>query len=250
MDNNISIITAFVAGVLSFASPCVLPVLSGYFMFIAGNNAGAKHSNRLLAWQTLIFVLGFSIVFVLLSVLVYGIFSFAGAWRRVINIAAGAVVIVIGLNIIFNFIPFLKFNSSEGVCETCVSKGSVLAIKRDSILHPARRPHGVLGALLVGMAFGLSWTPCVGAFLGSILLLAGQSGSAALSGIYLAVYSAGLGLPFVLAGIFWGKITGFLGRFRRIMPVLRIVSGVFLTGTGVIMILGKFFLINAWLQAL
>lgn len=266
MNAEISILTSFAAGLFSFVSPCVLPLLSSYFMFIAGaaadgaNTAGAAASRRRLAGLTVFFVLGFSFVFVLLSVLFYGVFNFfGGGFRQALNIAAGAAVILFGANMIFNFIPFLKFNSgAEGQCETCAPPQSRYTAKKSSIFdslrkplqNPPLKPRGFFGALFVGIAFGVGWTPCVSAFLGSILMLAGQSATLASGIIYLSAYSAGLGLPFIVTGMFWGSIAGALRRFRRVMPVLRIASGIFLIAIGLVILCGKSFALSAWLQRL
>ncbi|MDR2509945.1 MAG: cytochrome c biogenesis CcdA family protein [Spirochaetaceae bacterium] len=247
MDSNISIITALTAGVLSFASPCVLPLLSSYLFFISGSgaqNAGIKH--RLAT--TLFFVLGFSVVFILLSVLLYGVFMFVGAFTKALNIIAGLVVVLLGVNIIFPFIPFLKYDDRSERCETCAPKHSVLAARRGSPLHPESRPRSGAGSFIVGLAFGATWTPCVGAFLGSVLLMASQSGAMAEAVFYLAVYSVGFGLPFLLASLFWGALMNALAKLRRAMPVIRIVSGVFLVSAGALMLAGKFPLINALLN--
>jgi cytochrome c-type biogenesis protein len=105
-----------------------------------------------------------------------------------------------------------------------------------------------VGPFLVGIAFGAGWTPCVGTFLGSILLLASQSGKMALSAVYLAAYSAGLGLPFLLAAFFWGKLLGLIAHITRAMTAIRIISGIFLIAVGLLMIFGRFFYLNAFFQ--
>ncbi|MDR0709020.1 MAG: cytochrome c biogenesis protein CcdA [Spirochaetaceae bacterium] len=265
METNISILTAFAAGLLSFASPCVLPLLSGYLAFISGARSGdagdggeengtagaAKlFSRRQLSVvvSTLFFVLGFGVVFVLLSVIVYGFIVFLGGVNNVLNIIAGSLIIVLGLNILFNFIPFLKYDDKSAACETCTPEHSILAVKEDSFLHPARRPRGLPGSFLAGLAFGAGWTPCVGAFLGSILLMASQSGRLALSALYLAVYAAGLGVPFLIAAFFWNALMDQVRKARRLLPVIRIISGVFLVAAGLLMAFGRFFLLNSFFQ--
>ncbi|MDR2467868.1 MAG: cytochrome c biogenesis protein CcdA [Spirochaetaceae bacterium] len=260
MDANISLITAFAAGFLSFVSPCVLPLLSSYLVFISGNKAGMEavvqrktllsftKEDRHLLVSTLFFVLGFSVVFVILSIVIYGILSVgAGGIGRIINRIAGSIIILLGVNTLFNFLPFLKYDDS-GHCATCTPRHSILSARRTSIVHPSRRPRGFGGAFLVGLAFGAGWTPCVGAFLGSILLMASQSGTMTLSALYLAVYSLGLGLPFLLASLFWGACMDMLSRMRNIMPLLRVVSGIFLIAVGVLMLAGRFFVFNIMFQ--
>jgi cytochrome c-type biogenesis protein len=277
METNISLFTAFVAGLLSFASPCVLPLLSGYLVFISGTGTGngeetaadtgpahpRRESRRAAPYaalaapprqvvvSTLFFVLGFSAVFVLLSVIMYGFIAFVGGAGRILNIVSGGLIIVLGLNILFNFIPFLKYDDKSDSCETCTPKHSLLAAqaaKEGSFLHPSRRPRGFPGSFIAGLAFGAGWTPCVGAFLGSILLMASQSGKLALSALYLAVYAAGLGLPFLIAAFFWNALMDRIRKARQILPFIRIISGLFLIATGLLMALGRFLLLNGFIQ--
>jgi cytochrome c-type biogenesis protein len=277
MDSNLSILTAFAAGLLSFVSPCVLPLLSSYLVFISGarsNDAeeaggapetiqvtpklfskrnarnSARNSGRQLnvVISTLFFVLGFSFVFILLSVIIYGFIIFLGGINRILNIIAGSLIIVLGANILFNFIPFLKYDDKSASCETCTPEHSILAAKENSLLHPARRPKGLPGSFIVGVAFGAGWTPCVGTFLGSILLMASQSGKMALSVVYLAVYSAGLGVPFLITAFFWNALIDQVRKIRQILPVIRIISGIFLVATGLLMAFGRFFLLNSFFQ--
>jgi cytochrome c-type biogenesis protein len=253
METNISVFTAFAAGLLSFASPCVLPLLSGYLVFISGTGNGggeetgaaaklfpfSKRQLRVVV-STLFFVLGFSAVFVLLSVIMYGFIMFVGGAGRVLNIVSGGLIMVLGLNILFNFIPFLKYDDKSAVCETCAPK--------HPFLRPSKRPRGFPGSFIAGLAFGAGWTPCVGAFLGSILLMASQSGKLALSALYLAVYAAGLGLPFLIAAFFWNALMDRIRKARRILPFIRIISGLFLVATGLLMALGRFLLLNGFIQ--
>jgi len=256
MGSSVSVVGAFIAGILSFVSPCVLPLLSSYLFFISGTNADAEDGNTKLfskytaniVVSTLFFILGFSVVFIALSVLLYGVFFFLGGFNQVLQIIAGSVVIVLGFNVIFNFIPFLKYDDSGDRCMTCTPEHSVLASREGSILHPASRPKGGLGSFLVGLAFGAGWTPCVGVFLGSILLLAGQSETIGLSILYLAVYSAGLGLPFLVVSVFWGALIKRLHHLSRAMPVIKVVSGVFLIAVGTLMAFGRLAALNAFLQ--
>ena len=260
MEQNISLAAAFVAGLLSFVSPCVLPLLSSYLLFISGNKMnmhapdGEKKSffskdSREIVISTFFFVLGFSCVFIILSVVLSSLFFFLGGIQKILNIIAGCIVVILGANILFNFIPFLKYDDSSDRCETCMPRHSILSAKCNSIVHPSRRPHGVPGSFLAGLAFGAGWTPCVGAFLGSILLMASQSGQMINSVIYLAVYSAGLALPFLIASFFWGVLIDYISKIRRILPVVRIVSGVFLIAVGVLMLSGRFRLLSGLLQS-
>ncbi|MDR3301614.1 MAG: cytochrome c biogenesis CcdA family protein [Spirochaetaceae bacterium] len=245
MDANLSIVSAFVAGILSFVSPCVLPLISSYLVFIGGNSPPAK---RNLIVSTLFFIFGFSIVFIALSIVVYGFMFFLGGITKLLNIIAGAFVVLLGVNTLFNFIPFLKYDDSGERCDTCMPEHSILAAKKNSIVHPARRPKGVWGALIVGIAFGIGWTPCVGVILGSILVMASQSGKMALSVVYLVVYSAGLGVPFLITSFLWGALIESGAKLKHFLSVVRIISGIFLIAIGVVIIFGRYSLLTSFLQ--
>jgi cytochrome c-type biogenesis protein len=257
MDSRVSVLTAFVAGILSFVSPCVLPLLSSYLFFISGIDAGeafedpgkAKLFSRYrltIIISTLFFIAGFSVVFIALSVLAYGFMFLLGGANRIVNIIAGSLVIILGFNILFNFIPFLKYDDSADRCATCTPEHSILALGEGSVLHPAGRRGGFLGSFLFGLAFGAGWMPCVGVFLGSVLLMAGQSETLGLSVFYLAVYSAGLGLPFLLTGFFWSALLRRLHKFAPFMPVFKTASGIFLILIGLVMASGRFAVLNAF----
>jgi cytochrome c-type biogenesis protein len=257
MDSSVSALSAFAAGLLSFASPCVLPLLSSYLFFISGLNAGedfedsekAKLFSRYrlkIIISTLFFIAGFGVVFTALSVLAYGFMFLLGGVNRIVNIIAGSLVIILGFNILFNFIPFLKYDDSGDRCATCTPEHSILALGEGSVLHPAKRRGGFLGSFLFGLAFGAGWTPCVGVFLGSVLLMAGQSETIGLSVFYLAVYSAGLGLPFLVTGFFWSTVLRHLHKFARLMPVFKTFSGIFLILIGLAMASGRLVVLNAF----
>jgi len=220
MSANLNIAIAFSAGVLSFLSPCVLPLIPSYLSLIGGvsvQELGERKKSKLFV-RTLLFVLGFSVVFIALGVLFSGTGGFLSGATQIVNIVAGVVVIVLGLNFIFNFWKFLNME------------------KR---LHMHSAPTGWLGALLLGMAFGAGWTPCVGPILASILFLAGTSAQILQGTLLLAVYSLGLGLPFILAGLFFSRFLGARERMKRHFDTLRIVSGVFLVIIGALIALGR-----------
>jgi cytochrome c-type biogenesis protein len=259
MNANISVFSAFFAGLLSFLSPCVLPLFSSYLFFISGSQGDQLYENQdrktlfsrnalAILRSTLFFILGFSVVFIALSMLVYGFIFFLGGFSRIVTIIAGLMVILLGCNMLYNFIPFLKYDSGGGGCATCVPEHSILAAKEGAFFHPASRPKGYAGAFLSGVAFGAGWTPCVGAFLGSILLLAGQSETIAFSAACLAAYSAGLGLPFLVAGFFWSAVINQIYRFRKLMPHIKRISGIFLILIGLMMALGRLTVLNAFFQ--
>ncbi|MFP3042778.1 cytochrome c biogenesis CcdA family protein [Treponema primitia] len=221
MFYQISILLAFAAGLLSFLSPCVLPLIPSYLAFLGGM-ANKRH----LVAATLSFILGFSAVFTALSILFSGTFLLLGGAARYINIAAGIIVILLGLNVLFDFLKFLNYE------------------KRAALTG---RPKGFIGAFLVGIAFGAGWSPCVGPILGSILLMAGQSGKAGQAMLYLAVYSAGLGLPFLAAAVFFNRFLKGAAKLRSRLPLIKRISGIFLIGIGVFILLGQYQRLNIFL---
>jgi cytochrome c-type biogenesis protein len=229
MNQNLSLIVTFGAGLLSFLSPCVLPLIPSYLCVIGGTplSGSGESSGGLrprLAAATLSFILGFSAVFIILSVIFAATFSLMGSVTRYINIIAGIVVVALGLNVIFDFLSFLNYE------------------KR---FHLANRPKGIIGTFVAGAAFGAGWTPCVGPALGSILLLAAQSGGIPKAVLYLAVYSAGLGLPFLLASLFFNTFLKTSAKLRSRMPLIKRISGALLVFIGVLMIGGQYQALNA-----
>jgi cytochrome c-type biogenesis protein len=235
MAFELSIPAALIAGLFSFLSPCVLPLVSSWLVFLSGGEAAGQSGRgglqalpgdfapspprRRLVLATLSFTLGFSVVFILLSLLFSGLFMLLGPVNRLINIAAGIIILVFGLNIIFNFIPLLNY-------------------ERRARLDT--KPRTFLGAFVVGLAFGAGWTPCIGPILGSILLMAGQRGEFLFSAVCLAAYSAGLALPFLAAAFFWGGLLKHLGRLRALTPAIQRISGGFIAAVGVLVMLGRF----------
>ncbi|MDR2536284.1 MAG: cytochrome c biogenesis protein CcdA [Treponema sp.] len=228
MTDNISILAAFIAGLLSFLSPCVLPLISSYLLFISGGKPDSTENTAYqahLVGSTACFILGFTCVFIALSVLFSGIFFIIGEANVIINTAAGVLVIILGFNILFDFIPFLNYE------------------KR---IQPAQGAQNFLGSFLIGLAFGAGWTPCIGPILGSILLMAGQQGKLLAASGYLLVYSLGLGLPFLTAAVFWGTFLKYLEKLKPWRRFIHTISGVFIIGIGVFIMFGRFHQISAF----
>ena len=214
---------SLLAGLLSFLSPCVLPLLPSYLSFVGGVTLTELKDDRAirraLLINTVFFVVGFSVVFVTLGVVFAGSALFAPGAARVINVVAGGIVIVLGLNIIFDFISILNFERK---------------------VHVTRRPKGKIGSFLVGLAFAAGWTPCIGPILTGILLLAGRSGTVGTGVLYLSVYSLGLAIPFLLTAAFFSRATGLFSRLRRHFRLIRIVSGGLLILIGLLIAVGRF----------
>jgi len=210
--------------VLSFLSPCVLPLIPSYLCVIGGSpSADNTESGPRPIARTISFISGFSVVFVVLSVifsstiiLMNGVFGF-------INLISGIIVIVLGLNTVFDFLSMLNYE------------------KR---FHLKNKHKGVIGAFFTGSAFGAGWTPCVGPVLTGILFLASNSGSIWRSVFYLVFYSAGLGLPFLLASIFFNTFVKISAKLRSRLLLIRRISGTLLIIIGVLIVRGDYKIFN------
>jgi len=218
MTENISIFIAFGAGALSFLSPCVLPLIPSYLCVIGGSPSSTEDRPRLIA-RTISFISGFSVVFIVLSIIFSSTFILINNIFQYINLVSGIIVIILGLNIVFDFLSLLNYE------------------KR---FHLKNKPKGLIGAFLAGGAFGAGWTPCVGPVLTGILFLAANSGHVWRSVIYLIFYSAGLGLPFLLASFFFNAFVKISAKLRTYIPLIRRISGVLLIVIGVLIITGRY----------
>jgi cytochrome c-type biogenesis protein len=240
---EVSAIIAFGAGLLSFVSPCVLPLIPSYLFFIGGNlknpedagnsaaapeDAGHIPEKRPVLIRTIFFVLGFSVVFTTAGIVFSSLFIVSGV--RYLDIAAGSIIIVFGLNTMFNFLSFVNYEKRFH------TKG--------------RSAAGCGGAFLVGAAFGAGWTPCVGPVLASIFLMAGQSGHLPVAALYLILYSAGLGLPFIAASLCFDRFLAETKKLKRHFPLIQKASGILLIITGLLVLSGRFQAIAALLQRL
>ncbi|MDR3200711.1 MAG: cytochrome c biogenesis protein CcdA [Spirochaetales bacterium] len=233
MTSELSLFAAFAAGLFSFLSPCVLPLIPSFLSVIGGaltRPDGSRTPARFyLIAATLSFIAGFSCVFVILGILFSGAGILLSGISRIINIAAGAIVIILGLNIIFNFLSFLNYEKR-------------IHLEQKQERGGAGR---IAGAFLAGAAFGAGWSPCVGPILGGILLLAGGN-EPARAALYLAVYSGGLGLPFLTAAVFFDGFRARLARMTAWIPLIKTASGVFLILMGIFILLGRFVLLNVF----
>jgi cytochrome c-type biogenesis protein len=221
MTDEINLFIAFGAGLLSFFSPCILPIIPSYLCFIGGvsltGNTEQK-TNPHVIFGTLFFVLGFSSVFIAMSVILSQMIFFMGGISRIINIIAGLIIIIMGLHILFNFIGFLNY---------------------DKRIHPQKRPEHPMACFLVGMAFGAGWTPCIGPILTGILFLAGQREELFKAVIYLSAYSLGLGLPFMMCALFLQYALKQIAKMKRLLPLIHRISGIFLVILGILEVLDK-----------
>ena len=247
MTGDLSLFLVFTAGLLSFLSPCVLPLIPSYLGILGGvglgnspcGNGGRQgaYARPRLVMASVGFVLGFSAVFVAMGIIVSTTFILMGGISRYINWAAGIIVIVLGLNVIFDFLSFLNYEKRPFF---------------QSRMQPGARDlvRGPIFAFVAGAAFGAGWTPCIGPILAGILLMAGQIGKTASAVFYLAVYSAGLALPFLLAAIFFDFFLKHGSRFRSHLPLIRRISGVLLIIIGLAILSGQYSALNILLQKL
>jgi cytochrome c-type biogenesis protein len=223
-DPGITFGLAFLAGLASFLSPCVLSLAPAYIGYLGGRAAGGE-STRQNRWVTfthgLAFVLGFSLVFILFNVIAGALGGLLSDLRTWLAKIGGVIVVIFGLHMIGVFrIPFLEY---------------------DVRVHSQTDPRwGYLSSLLMGIFFSAGWSPCVGPILGAIMTFAFNGGSI-LRGTFLgAVYSAGLAIPFLLAALGVGWVTVLLRRYSKIMRIVEIVMGVILVIAGILLFLGSF----------
>jgi len=235
VNPNVSLIAAFAAGFLSFVSPCVLPLIPGYISFVSGVSVEEMRgdappaTSRLQVFITsLAFVMGFSLVFIALGASATAIGKFIFAQLPILSKIAGGVLIVFGLHTMGVF--RLAFLETE---------------KR---MHAQRKPAGPLGAMLVGVAFAFGWTPCIGPILGGILAIAGSRNSVGEGITLLAVYSAGLGIPFLLTSLAINQFFGAAKKIRRYYHAIELTSGALLVAIGVLIMTGQLTLIVRFLQ--
>jgi cytochrome c-type biogenesis protein len=225
---------ALIAGLLSFVSPCVLPIVPPYLAYIAGlsfDQASGEDvtpaTRRRIVAAGVGFVLGFSTVFVALGATATVIGQTLARYLDVLTIVAGVLIVAMGLHFIGVYrIGFLY---------------------RESRLQVASRPAGVAGAYVMGLAFAFGWTPCVGPVLASILFVAGGQGSASQGAALLAAYSFGIGVPFLLAAVFFAHFVRWSSRFRRHMRAVEIAMGALLVLTGILFMTGQMPAIANWL---
>jgi len=232
---NITLLAALGAGFISFISPCVLPLIPGYLSFISGvsiADLGASEKRgevlRKVALSSLIFVLGFSAVFIALGASATAVGKFLLSNKiGIFNRIAGVIIVVLGLHVTGIIrIPFLNYE------------------KR---FHSRSKPLGALGTFLVGIAFAFGWTPCIGPILGGILGLAANQGSVGEGMLLLSFYSLGLGIPFLVTAISFNFFLGFSGFFKKHFRTIEIASGLLLVAIGLLMFFNQFGIISSWL---
>lgn len=226
---SLGLFVAFAAGLLSFLSPCVLPLVPSYIGFLTGMSLPEVSQRRRAALvHALLFVLGFSLVFVLLGASATALGRALNYYQQWLQRIGGVLIIGFGL-----------------VCLGAIKVGFLDQERRVQMEH---KPVGYLGSILVGMAFAAGWTPCIGPVLGAILGLAATSTDLTRGTLLLAAYSAGLALPFLLAAVALESFLGWFQRFRRYLPWVMRLSGALLVFVGLLMVTGEFTRLAGWLQ--
>jgi cytochrome c-type biogenesis protein len=228
-------IAAFLAGLVSFLSPCVLPLVPGYVSLISG--AGVEelksHESRLLRkmmLNSISFILGFSVVFITLGAISTEVGQLLARYKSTLAQVAGVVIILFGLHL------------------TGLSR--IKALYADKRLHGVKGGSTPSGAFLIGFAFAFGWTPCVGPILAVILGFAAEQNSVFKGIALLAVYSMGLAVPFLLTALGIERFLKFYSRFRAHMHAIEVASGVLLIALGILLVLGRFTIISNCLSFL
>ncbi|MFN0072311.1 MAG: cytochrome c biogenesis CcdA family protein [Chloroflexota bacterium] len=227
-------VLAIAAGVVSFLSPCVVPLVPGYLAFVSGVAASEREQTPYAAERmvlgTVLFVLGFTAVFVVLGTTAAALGSFFDAQRPLLSRVAGVVMISMGL-LMLGFVRWTP------------------ALREWRLLR-MEQPVGLIGALGLGAAFGLGWTPCIGPMLASILALASTAGHLEEGALLLFSYSIGLGLPFLIASLLFARIFPLFRGVQRYSSFLTSVSGVAMLALGTLFILNQSFYLNIASQRL
>lgn len=226
-------IAAFVAGLLSFLSPCVLPLVPGYVSLISGASVeDLRAQDRKLLGAVMLksgmFILGFSIVFVLLGAVATSIGQLTRSYYPILTRVAGVVIIIFGLHL-------------TGIWK-------IKALYADKRMHDVKGNSTALGSFIVGFAFAFGWTPCIGPILATILAIAGSEDTVMKGVLLLAVYSAGLAVPFLLTSLGIDRFLGFYGRFRRHLHTVEVVSGVLLIAIGALVLTRHFTVLASYLS--
>ena len=223
--DHVTVFTAFAAGLISFLSPCVLPLVPGYISIVSGfslDQLKAEQKNTSLTHTVLLnsimFIIGFSVTFITLGASATWIGQVLISRMQLFYRIAGLIIIIFGLHLLGIF--------------------RINALYQDKRFHSIQKPRGVLGALVLGLAFAFGWTPCIGPILAGILTIASTKQTVSQGVVLLAVYSMGLGIPFLMTSLGLNKFLAFYGRFKRHFHAVEMVSG------GLVIIVGVLILTN------
>ena len=225
--DKISVLLAFSAGLLSFLSPCVLPLIPAYVTYLTGTtveniNNPRKKLNTL--YKSIGFVVGFSIIFIILGASVSTLGKLFVANQNILRKIGGALVVIFGLHTTGLFkIKYLYYEKK---------------------LFPFKKMSGPFGSIFMGMAFATGWTPCIGPILSSILIYAGNTATLSQGIILLLIYSLGLALPFVLTAVAINNCSKYIRKFSKYLPIISIVSGILMILMGLLIFTNKVNVLN------
>lgn len=235
MESNISYFGAFIAGLLSFLSPCVLPLIPSFITYITGLSFAdlqAEHPTHKVREQTIIhtllFIAGFTVVFVFLGASATFIGSFLQDHMTIIRKVGGILIVVFGIHI-SGLLPI-----------------HLLLGEKRVTLH--RKPAGLLGSFLVGVAFAAGWTPCIGPILASILMVAATEETVYKGIALLLIYSLGLAIPFFLASLAMHQFMVFFNRFKKHIRLMEVVTGIFLVVVGIMIFSNSLSVVQRYLM--
>jgi cytochrome c-type biogenesis protein len=231
--SDVNVFVAFAAGIFSFLSPCVLPLIPSYLSFISGvsledmrHDQTLKRVRARVVLNSVAFIAGFSLVFISLGVSASFLGSLFFGYRNSIRIVGGLFILLVGLYLI----GLLRIS----------------ALERYLQFNLKDKPAGYLGSVLVGITFAVAWTPCVGPILGAILALAGTSGEIGRGTLLLSTYAAGLGLPFFLSAVAINSFMQFSQSFRRYIHAVHMTGGILLVIVGLLLITDYMTMLNIY----
>lgn len=235
--DNVSVLAAFGAGVVSFLSPCVLPLVPGYISIVSGISLEQLQSEeknqglmKVVVINSLFFIIGFSVIFISLGASATALGQLLMSRMTILYRIAGIIIVIFGLHLIGIIkIPFLY---------------------QDKRFHNVPKPRGMFGAFILGLAFAFGWTPCIGPILAGILTFASTKDTVMQGVFLLTVYSAGLGLPFLLTSLGLKKFLSFYRRFKNHFKTVEVVSGVLVVAVGLLILTNNFTRLAGYLSFL
>ena len=230
---DVNIFVAFAAGIFSFLSPCVLPLIPSYLSFVSGVSLDEMRSDEArgrvrsrVVLNSMAFIIGFSLVFISLGASASFLGSLFLDYRNLIRITGGFFILLVGLYLVGLF--------------------KIFALERYLQFNLKDKPAGYLGSVLVGITFAVAWTPCVGPILGAILALAGTSGEVGRGTLLLTTYAAGLALPFFLSALAINSFFQFSQRLRRYIQAIHVMGGILLIIVGILLLTDYMTFLNTY----
>ena len=230
---DVTIYYAFTAGIISFLSPCVLPLVPGYISIVSGfsldqlkSDSENKSLTRAVVMNSIMFIIGFSITFILLGATATWLGQVLAVKKRIFEEIAGVLIIIFGLHL-------------TGIYR-------INFLYQDKRFHNVDKPRGLFGALLLGLAFAFGWSPCIGPILATVITMASEKQTVGQGIFLLAVYSMGLGLPFLLTSLGLNKFLGFYSKFKRHFHTMEVVSGVLVIVVGLLILTNQLTRLNSY----